>query len=82
LFRLAGGVWESWDVPVRGPRAIAGRAANDLWLAGESGVAHFDGREWTIVSSVPGPLSFVALVGQNVWLAGATGAFVGSAPAS
>jgi hypothetical protein len=33
-------------------RAIAGTAANDIWLVGEKGcVAHFDGAEWSEVPS-------------------------------
>jgi hypothetical protein len=78
LVRLTGGRWESFETPVRGPRVISGTGANDLWLAGRSGAAHFDGRTWASVPGISGPLSFVALAGESVWLAGDAGAFLGS----
>jgi hypothetical protein len=76
--RLRDGRWETLETPVRAPKAIAGTAPDDVWLAGASGAAHFDGRHWLVVPGVAGPLSLVAVSPPNVWLAGEAGVFRGS----
>jgi hypothetical protein len=79
--RLAGDHWESTAVPLRGPRAIWGAAPNDLWLVGDGGAAHFDGRAWALVPGMSGPLALILHSPPNLWLAGGAGLFRG-APAS
>jgi hypothetical protein len=75
---LVNGRWETTSSPVSGPRALWGRASNDLWLVGLGGAAHFDGKAWLVVDGVTGPLSFVAYSQPDLWLAGAAGVYRGS----
>ncbi len=63
-------------VPLKRPRGIGGTAANDVWLVGDDGVAHFDGERWARVVSAGTPkLSIVAAHGDALWLAGDDGLF-------
>ena len=76
--RLLGERWETMPVPLRAPRAIWGTASSDLWLVGEGGACHFDGRAWVLVQGVSGPLGLILHSPPNLWLAGGAGLFRGS----
>jgi hypothetical protein len=78
--RLMNARWETIPSPVRGARAILAKDADDVWLVGRSGLAHFDGTAWRAVPGVPGPLAFVALSGATLWLAGEAGLFRATPP--
>jgi hypothetical protein len=75
VFRFAGGRWERVVSPVREPRAIFGRSAGAVFVAGEDGAAEFDGARFRCVSGVPGPLHLALAVGDQLWLAGRSGVF-------
>jgi len=53
--------------PVGTPMAIWGPATDDVWLAGQLGVAHWDGRTWTRVIGLPGPVRDVFGIRGHVW---------------
>jgi hypothetical protein len=76
--RLAGDRWETMPVPLQRPRAIWATAPSDVWLVGEGGAAHFDGRAWALVPGVSGPLALILHSPPNLWLAGGAGLFRGS----
>jgi len=62
--------------PVEGPRALWGARAEALWLVGDGGLAHFDGRRWLRATDAPGPLAAVAGRGADeVWVGGQRGLF-------
>jgi hypothetical protein len=73
--RLANARWDTIAAPVRGARAIFANTAEDVWLVGNSGVAHYDGSTWRSLPGIPGPLAFVARSGSALWLAGEAGVF-------
>ena len=81
LARLANGRWETMPSPLRGPRAVWGSSATDVWLVGTSGAAHFDGNVWRVAPEVKGPLAHIAHAPPDLWLAGEGGIFRG-APAT
>jgi hypothetical protein len=76
--RLARDRWETTPIPLDGPRAIWGTAPSDVWVVGEGGAAHFDGRAWALVPVVSGPLALILHSPPNLWLAGGAGLFRGS----
>lgn len=75
VLRFQDGQWQTIEAPLKMPRAILGRSADDVWLAGDDGVAHFAGGRFECVTGLPGPLRLLMLVGSGLWLAGAAGAF-------
>ncbi|HEY4159769.1 MAG TPA: hypothetical protein VGM29_16775 [Polyangiaceae bacterium] len=79
LFRLEHGTWLRVESPLAEPRALWGRANDDLWLVGAGGAAHFDGTTWQCANDVRGPLRFIVALGDELWLAGDAGVFRGQA---
>ena len=62
--------------PVTRPRAIWGARPDALWLAGEGGLACFDGKAWRQVPTAPAPLAAVAGRGADeVWVGGERGLY-------
>lgn len=55
--------------------AIAGRAPNDLYVVGD-GVAHFDGKKWTKLSTNVNALTCISVHGDVAYAAGDDGALV------
>ena len=80
LARLAEGAWTTLLAPIGRIEAVFGRSADDLYVAGAAGAAHYDGRQFRCIRDVPGPLAVIARVGDDIWLAGATGIFRSSKP--
>ena len=78
LHRFESGRWTRHASPVKRPRGLWGRAADDVWLAGEGGAAHFDGKSWRRVAGVEGPLREVRARENEVWVAGESGVWRGS----
>ncbi len=74
LHRLRGGEWQSFEVPLRGPRASWGDERG-LWLAGDGGAALFDGASFQLASELSGPLHAIVANGDELWFAGGAGAF-------
>jgi hypothetical protein len=82
IARLANGRWEALPSPLRGPRAIWGSSATDIWLVGAGGAAHFDGKSWSAAPGVPGPLAHLLHAPPDLWLAGESGVFRGTRTAA
>ncbi len=75
--RVDGGDWSA-PQPIMsvGPRTIHGTAADDIWVGGEGGIAHFDGSAWTMSHAVMAPESITALFARStddVWAASSLG---------
>lgn len=82
IARFANGRWDSMPSPLRGPRAIWGSSATDLWLVGAGGAAHFDGKAWRVAPDVPGSLEQLVHAPPELWLAGESGIFRGTSTSS
>jgi hypothetical protein len=82
VLRFANGRWETMPSPLRGPRAVWGKSATDVWLVGTGGAAHFDGKAWRTAADAPGPLEHIAHAPPDLWLAGESGIFRGTAASS
>gem|GEM_PF-439868 len=65
--------WRTTPSPVGSPEQLWGRGPNDVWLAGQEGLAHYDGTSWVRVAGVEGPLSDVLGRPGEVWAGGASG---------
>ncbi len=65
--------WSSEASPVGAPRGFWGTARDDVWLAGATGLAHFDGKVWARVEGPTGPLQEVHGRGCEVVAAGPAG---------
>lgn len=67
--------------PLRGPRCLWGTRRDDLWLVGDEGLAHFDGRRWIAATDVR-DLRVVGGRGPGeVWVGGLSGLYrVGGPP--
>jgi hypothetical protein len=83
IHSYANGAWHVEPSPIRGPRALWGASPDALWLAGDGGLAFFDGQSWRLASSAPAPLSVVlGRSADDVWVGGEHGLFhVEPAPA-
>jgi hypothetical protein len=66
-----------YPLPLAEPSALWGGAEDDVWLVGHDGAQHFDGSSWQRVAGVDGPLSAIAPVGRELWLAGPSGVYRG-----
>jgi hypothetical protein len=77
LHHRKGGAWSTEPAPFASPRGLAGPSPDDVWVAGEAGLAHFDGARWSRVEGPRGPLAEVALRGREVWAAGESGVWRG-----
>lgn len=80
LHHWQGGRWTSEVSPVEGPRGFWGAAGADVWLAGATGLAHFDGKSWARVEGPTGPLAEVYGRGSEIWAAGKGGVWVRRSP--
>lgn len=73
LWHGSAGSWQSLPSPVSGPELLWGTDAQDVWLAGASGLAHFDGTGWSQVAGASAALSEVFGRDDEVWASGASG---------
>jgi hypothetical protein len=76
LHELAKGALRTFASPITGPRGLWGASADDLWLVGDGGLAHYDGGSWSVAEGAPSPL--VAVLGRDathVWVGGPGGLF-------
>lgn len=70
-----GTAWHAVPSPVAHPRALWGPRPDALWLAGEGGLALFDGKAWHRVAGAPAPLTAVAGRGDEAWIGGERGLY-------
>ncbi|MEU4198252.1 hypothetical protein AB0E69_40595 [Kribbella sp. NPDC026611] len=78
VYRYAGGKWQLLGDGLEG--AINGNvltvlSANDAWVGLNAGLAHFDGKRWTLVADVPTdgsqiPTGFATIGPKNIWMVG------------
>jgi hypothetical protein len=76
LFHLRDGKWASEPSPVGAPHGLFAASRTDVWLAGDAGLAHYDGATWSRVAGPTGPLAEVQGREGEVWAAGQTGVWV------
>jgi hypothetical protein len=68
--------WSSIDVPSRGGwSSVWASTPDDLWLAGASEAAHYDGRDWTTIALGPMPMMV-----DPVWADCRSRTWIGSKP--
>jgi hypothetical protein len=75
LHRLKGTEWQTLESPVSGPGAVFGRSDRAIYVVGADGAAEYDGTRFRCVKGVPGPLHLALSVGDETWLAGASGVY-------
>jgi hypothetical protein len=68
ILRYANGAWSSVDSGIQSDlHAVFGLSANDLWVASDSGLHHWDGNTWT--KQLDGSLTGVwASSAQDIWV--------------
>jgi len=75
LYHYQARAWSKHPSPIAEVQAFWGARADSLWLVGTGGAAHYDGRDWRMLS-VAGPLYAVrGRTDSDVWLGGARGLF-------
>lgn len=67
--------WTRIEVPLTSPVALAGSSSGDVWVAGESGAALFDGSGFACVRELSSAFSGITRAGEDLWFWGASGAF-------
>ena len=72
LYRWTGTDWSALDPPDQEYRHITGSSAQDLWLAGRTRVAHWNGTIWS-EHDAPFRVSTIAASGSEVWIASHAG---------
>jgi hypothetical protein len=75
LFHYSGGAWRVVPSPVGEAWSFWGTGPGSIWVVGSRGAAHFDGREFRVLS-LSGPLRVVrGRSDAEVWLGGDAGLF-------
>ncbi|WP_329002855.1 hypothetical protein OHA18_06625 [Kribbella sp. NBC_00709] len=78
VYRYAGGKWQALyaglETSING-NVLAVLSANNAWLGLNAGLAHFDGKRWTLVKDLPVdgsqiPTGIAAAGPKNIWLVG------------
>jgi hypothetical protein len=72
---FAGGAWTVTPSPITGPRALWGARADALWLAGDGGLAFFDGASWRRATDAPPLLAVLGRSERDVWAGGPRGLY-------
>jgi hypothetical protein len=74
LLRWDGQAWTRFASPLTKMTGLWGSTPDDVWVAGDKGLAHFDGQAWRLVLDVPGPCHALSGDGtQSLWAACDTG---------
>lgn len=76
LHRFVAGAWTTERSPVREPRGMWAFARDDLWLTSAEGLAHHDGKTWSLVQGVRAPVSEIRARGKEIWVGGRSGVWV------
>jgi hypothetical protein len=80
LHHFDGQTWSTHTSPIAEPRALWGTGPEDVWLVGEGGAAHYDGKAWAVVAGLEGPLREIrGAPDGTIWAAGASGTWMGKA---
>ena len=75
VFRLEAGAWQGLPTPLPRARAVHARSSTNVYVVGDQGAAHFDGKSFSCLAGVAGPLHTLLEVGEELWLAGGAGVF-------
>jgi hypothetical protein len=67
--------WTRLEVPLAASRALAGTSSREVWVAGESGAAVFDGSRFACIRELSAAFSGITRAGDDFWFWGANGAF-------
>jgi len=78
LHHWNGNEWTTVVSPVPDAEALWGRAPDDVWLVAKGGVGFYDGAVWKQVVGPPALLAHVVGVGDQIWVAGNTGVWIGT----
>ncbi|MEV0789431.1 hypothetical protein [Kribbella sp. NPDC050459] len=78
VYRYAGGKWRALNAGLEGSvngNVLAVLSAKNAWLGLNAGLAHFDGKRWTLVTDLPTdgsqiPTAMAAAGPKNIWLVG------------
>lgn len=78
VYRYTGGTWQPLTTGLEqfiNGNALAVVGKNEAWLGLNPGLAHFDGKRWTVVDSFPTngsqiPTALAAASRNNIWLVG------------
>ncbi len=84
LFMRRDGAWTEQDTGMSAGGveffgSLATSAADDVYVAGTGGLAHFDGTTWHTLKHEAGPKAVVAISADEVYVASFTGLFRGNA---
>jgi len=76
VYELGDGAWKVHDSPVGVVSSIWGIQPEAYWIAGDSGVAYFDGREFRPMPAAPkGTRRILGRSEAEVWFAGVSGLY-------
>ncbi|MBN2196629.1 MAG: hypothetical protein JW751_27705 [Polyangiaceae bacterium] len=76
LFHIVDGEAKEVPVPIGEPRALFASAPDDLWIAGDGGLAWYDGHTLRRVLGAQPPLSCIGGRGRDtLWVGGPSGLF-------
>jgi hypothetical protein len=78
VYRYSGGTWQPLTTGLEGSingNTLAVISAKDAWLGLNGGLAHFDGKRWTLVDDVPAdgsqiPTGIAVAGPKDIWLVG------------
>ncbi|WP_410785312.1 hypothetical protein [Kribbella sp. C-35] len=78
VYRYAAGKWQALNTGLEGSingNVLAVLSAKNAWLGLNAGLAHFDGKRWTLVKDLPTdgsqiPTGMAAAGPKNIWLVG------------
>jgi hypothetical protein len=77
MFRFHDGVWSTLPQPVPEATCWWGRTADSVWVVGNGGIAHFDGRAFH-VRAMPGQMRVITgRANGEIWFGGSSGLFRG-----
>ena len=75
LFRYHDGAWSTLPLPLPEVTSWWGQTASSVWLAGNGGIAHFDGQGFRVLR-VPGQMrTIVGRANGEIWFGGQAGLF-------
>ena len=76
IHRHDGKSWSRQASPIAGPRSVWASGTDDLFVAGDGGLAHFDGKSWARVEGASEGLTLVTgRAGGEPWLAARSGVY-------
>lgn len=73
VFHYADSKWQTSASILTKPSAMWCAGLDDVYLTGAEGLAHYDGKTWSLVTGPKGPLTEIMLRGEDIWVAGPSG---------